>query len=121
MTERVHVVVINGVEFLMAEETQPVPVEFRAYYDEAGKVLFYTCDKPEGNYIVIDPLAFAEKRFDVRVKDGKLVKIVPGMIITKLKPNLEKGKCTSNQDISIIVNAEHKEHIKWKLDNHELR
>ena len=41
--------------------------EFRLYYDDKGYVITYTCEKLEGNYIVIDALAFAEARPDVRV------------------------------------------------------
>lgn len=121
MTERVKIIEINGVEYLVAEETKPTPVEFRVYYDEAGMVLFYTCDKPEGNYLVIDTMTYAEKRFDVRVIDGKLVKVVPGVIISKLKPNLVTGKCTTNEDISIIVDENYIDKTKWKLDTYELR
>jgi hypothetical protein len=46
--------------------------EFRLYYDERGCVLFYTCEKPEGNYIVIDSNTYAQGRPDVRVVDGKI-------------------------------------------------
>lgn len=121
MTERVKIVEINGVEYLMVEETKPQPVEFRVYYDEAGTVLFYTCEKPEGKYLVIDPLTYAEMRFDLRVIDGKLVKIIPGVTISKLKPNLDTGKCTSDEDISIIVNEDYPNKTKWKLESYELR
>jgi hypothetical protein len=34
------------------EQAPLVKPEFRLYYDDKGKVLFYSCEKPEGNYIV---------------------------------------------------------------------
>ena len=58
-------------------------IEFRLYYDDDGKVLFYTCEKPEGKYITIDRLTFAQARPDLRVIDGKLSNINPKAIITK--------------------------------------
>ena len=36
------------------EQVPLVKPEFRLYYDDKGKVLFYSCEKPEGDYIVID-------------------------------------------------------------------
>ena len=44
--------------------------EFRLYYKKDGSVDFYTCDNPEGNYIVIDAGVFAEARPDIKVIDG---------------------------------------------------
>ena len=56
---------------LVFEAPKIEPPEFRLYYDEeTGKVLFYTCEKPEGKYLVIDSVTFACARQDVRVIDG---------------------------------------------------
>jgi len=58
--------------------------EFRLYYDTAGRVISYTCDKLSGNYIVIDASTFAQGRPDVRVIDGKLSTISSGVVVSKL-------------------------------------
>jgi hypothetical protein len=119
MTERVKVVEINGIEYLVVEETKPDPIEFRLYYDENGRVLFYTCDKPEGNYIVIDQQTYVESRYDWVVKEGKLTKLVPGIVITKLKPSTEGIDCVFD-DVSILVDSKYTNIQKWKLDRYEL-
>jgi hypothetical protein len=77
--------------------------EFRLYYKEDGTVDFYTCDKPEGDYIVVDALAFAESRPDVKVVNGRITRVRPHAIVQKLKPS-NKGQLTSIDDISIITN-----------------
>ena len=121
MTERVKIIEINGEEFLMVEETSPIPVEFRLYYDDFGRVLFYTCDKPEGNYIVVDQQTYAEMRYDWRIVDGKLTKLIPGIIISKLKPNAMEGRNCASEDMSIIVDEDYADKQKWKLTSYELQ
>lgn len=119
MSERVVVVEIDGVEYLVVEEVQKQEVEFRLYYDERGKVLFYTCEKPEGQYIVIDKQTYIEARPDLCVKDGKLTKYIPGIIISKLEQDIDGIPCAKD-DISIIVDNDYKDHIKYKLVSYEL-
>ena len=101
--------------------------EFRLYYKEDGTVDFYTCDKPEGEYIIIDALAFAESRPDIKVVNGRIAKIRPHAIVQKLKPS-DTGQLTSIEDISIITDPT-KIKVKdfassrvqfWELCNHEI-
>lgn len=95
--------------------------EFRVYYDDEGRVLFYTCEKPEGNYLVIDATIFAQARPDLRVIDGKLSSINPKAIISKLKPDTE-GKACAADDVSILVDDAYQGSItNWKLSVHEHR
>lgn len=117
MSERVKVVEIEGVEYLVVEESKPKEVEFRVYYDELGKIICYTCDDLQGDYIIIDRQAFIEARPDMRVIDGKLTRYSPGVIISKLKPSIEGTNCAS-EDISIITDKNSK---NWKLHSYELR
>ena len=102
---------------------QPAPLvkpEFRLYYDDTGKVLFYTCDKPEGNYIVIDAATYAEGRPDLRIIDGRISKIVPNLVVSKLMPMVDGVMCTE-EDISIVVDTTYNDKtIKWKLNTYEL-
>lgn len=120
MIEILKVVVIDGVEQLVTELVETEQVQFRVYYDDNGTILFYTCDKPEGNYLIIDNATFAEKRFDLRVVDGKLVRLVPGMMISKYKPST-KGKICAADDISIVVDSDQVLTQKWELITNELR
>lgn len=85
--------------------------EFRLYYDDQGYIICYTCDKLEGNYIVIDALTFAEARPDVRVVDGQIVKSNTGAVISRLYPDTEGVMCEV-EDISIITDTDGQ---YWKL------
>ncbi len=49
--------------------------EFRLYYDENGNVLFYTCEKPMGNFIIVSSQVYFESRVDLKVIDGKITSI----------------------------------------------
>ena len=88
-------------------------LEFRLYYDDNGKVLFYTCDKPEGNYLVIDSKTYLSCRFDIKIVDGKIHSIYDKSIITKLVPDTEGTSCHPN-DISIIYEGSNSK--KWRLN-----
>jgi hypothetical protein len=96
--------------------------EFRLYYDEKGHVITYTCEKLDGNYIIIDAMTFAQARPDVRVVDGKLSTVAPHAVITKLMPDKSKGRVCAMEDISVVVSS--KDPIKkqkWKLNIYEIR
>ncbi len=85
--------------------------EFRLYYDDKGNVVTYTCEKLDGDYIVIDTLTFAEARPDVRVVDGKLIRAGSGAVISRLYPS-DTGVLCEAEDISIITEADGQH---WKL------
>lgn len=108
-------------EHVLIWEPKPLQKpEFRLYYDDKGKVLFYSCEKPEGNYIVIDAATYAAGRPDVRVIDGKISTAIPSLVVSKLMPNIE-GTCCTEEDISIIVDDNYKgKTTKWKLNTYEL-
>lgn len=94
--------------------------EFRLYYDNLGSVICYTCEKLEGNYIVIDALAFAEGRYDVRVVDGRIIKDAPNATIIRLVPSTEGTLCAA-EDLSVIVDEDDDiEKQYWNLAVYEL-
>lgn len=88
-------------EIIIFEPPKIENPEFRLYYDESGRVLFYTCEKPEGNYIVIDAITFAEARPDVRVVDGNILKSIANYVLVKFKPS-NSGTMCEVDDINII-------------------
>lgn len=110
-------------DYVMVFEAPKIePPEFRLYYDEEnGKVLFYTCEKPEGKYIVVDQVTFACARQDLRVLDGKLAKGFQSVVVSKLMPNDSLGVDCMIEDISIIADQEEGVTQKWKLNVYELR
>jgi hypothetical protein len=90
--------------------------EFRLYYDDRGNVTLYTCEKLEGNYILIDALTFAEARPDLKVVDGKLIKNNTGSVVSRIYKDTEGVLCEI-EDVSIITNTNGQ---YWKLKTHEL-
>ena len=73
-----------------------IPPEFRLYYNkETGHVLFYTGEKAEGDFIVIDAITFAAARSDLRIINGKISTVQAHAVVHKLMPHVEEGQaCT---------------------------
>ncbi len=90
--------------------------EFRLYYDDKGSVTGYTCEKLDGNYIVIDAITFAEARPDIKVVDRKIIKNHFGSVVSKLCKDTEGVLCEAD-DISVIAEADGQ---YWKLKTYEL-
>lgn len=96
-------------------------VELRLYYDDNGNVLFYTCDKPEGKYIVIDNDVYAQCRFDIKVLDGKIINPEQSILITKMVQD-DGGIACAKEDINIIVDDSYSgDKVKWKIKQHEFK
>ena len=87
--------------------------EFRLYYNEAGNVIHYSMEDLPGTFLVIDRLTFDQQRFDVRIKDGKIVKL-NHPASWKLAP-ADSGTPCHPEDMSIVVSkdAENKQH--WEV------
>jgi len=108
--------------FIILFETPKIePPQFRLYYDNNGNLICYTCEKLEGNYIVIDSLTYAAARPDVKVVDGKIVNLTSSFVVAKLKPSQAEGTACLSEDISIIANKKSVDITKWKLDIYELQ
>lgn len=102
----------NTEEYVITWEAPKIEKpEFRLYYDDRGNVVTYTCEKLDGDYIVIDALTFAEARPDVKVVSGKLVREGNGAVISRLYPNTSGVLCEA-EDVSIITEADGQ---YWKL------
>jgi len=98
------------------EAPEIVKPEFRLYYDKRGNVLFYTCEKPEGDYIVVDTLTYAEARPDVRVIDGMIVRDYTSAHCSRLHRSTDGTLCEA-EDVSIITEADGQ---YWKLETKSL-
>jgi hypothetical protein len=95
-------------------------IEYRLYHDEHGNPTFYTCEKPEGIYIVVDQQTYLECRFDVKIVDGKLIQLNQIALISKLVPSDTGTKCAAF-DINIIVKDDYEDTITWKVKTHEFQ
>ena len=103
---------MNDDEYVVVwEAPEIVKPEFRLYYDKSGNVLFYTCEKPEGDYIVIDAMTYAEARPDVRVLDGKIIRDTTVKLYSRLHKDNEGTLCEL-EDISVITETNGQ---YWKL------
>jgi hypothetical protein len=100
------------------EAPKIITPEFRLYYDDKGQVICYSCEKLEGQYIVIDALTYAIARPDVRIIDGKISTVAPDAVVYKLMPS-DDGTACASEDISIISDGSI-ETTKWKLRIYEL-
>lgn len=92
-------------------------VEYRLYYDDMGNILHYSCEKTEGNYLVIDVQTYAEGRHDIRIEDGVIVQahIIP--TIQKLVQSTTGTRCYIG-DVSIVVDDDYDgETNYWDITN----
>jgi hypothetical protein len=96
---------MDNEEVIIWEAPVIVKPEFRLYYDEKGCVISYSCGKHDGNYVIIDAQTYAESRPDVRVVDGKLVKINTHSVISRLVPDNEGTLC-EREDLSILTDVD---------------
>jgi len=91
-----------------------IRTEFRLYYNQDGSVLYYSMEDLPGNYIVIDRLTFDKARFDVRVKDGKIIK-QNHPASWKLSPVATSNYACHKEDVSIIVAKDFENKLHWEV------
>jgi len=80
----------------------PKPIYYRLYHDELGVPICYSHEDLPGNYIDVTPMDCAISSMNVRVVDGKLVKIQPRTRVTKLVPAAAGTPCDPH-DVTIIT------------------
>lgn len=91
--------------------------QHRLYYDEKGRPLFYSMEDLPGTWIEVTPTEYVIARYDIKIKDGKIIELPKTFHINKLRP-ATKGIACHPQDICLIVSADDP-HQKWNLDDHE--
>jgi len=91
---------------------------YRIYYDEFGYPTSYSVDDLPGNYIDVDAAVYMSGETNIRIIDGKIVKIkMAASFIFKLVPS-EEGICCEPNNVCIIVN-DTEPHTKWNLKTYE--
>ena len=86
----------------------------RLYYDEQGYPLFYSADDLPGIYLDVDVRTFMAASMQVRVQEGKLIKLDRYQHVNKLVPDPELGTCCDPADVSVVVDAT-RPHQRWRL------
>ena len=81
--------------------TDPIPVHYRLYYDDAGLPLFYSQEALPGKYIDVTPEQFALQDISVKVQDGRLIRRRTARM-TKLVP-AESGTLCHVDDVTVVV------------------
>lgn len=89
-------------------------LEFRLYYNDDGSVLHYSMEDLPGNYIVVDRLTFDQARYDVRIKNGKIVK-QRHPASWKLAPADEASYACHKKNVAIIVANDYANKVYWKV------
>lgn len=89
-------------------------LEFRLYYNpENGDPLHYSMEDLPGTFIVVDSQTFNELRFDIVVRDGKIIRTsVPQS--WKLTPADTGDYACHASDITLIVNDDYRNKKYWK-------
>lgn len=96
-------------------EQPQAKLEFRLYYDEHGNVVSYSMEDLPGNYIVIDRITFDQTRFDIKVKDGKIIKVSnPASWKLFLTDNETVHRCHPD-NVCIIVPADYQTPQYWEV------
>ena len=76
-------------------------IEYKIYYNlDSGKIENYTTDPLPGPYIVVDKDTFHKHRFDIRIRDGKIIPLKP--TVGKLRPDITGTPCHPS-DITIVT------------------
>jgi hypothetical protein len=81
--------------------TDPAPVYYRLYHNDAGEAQFYSHEALPGKYIDITPEQFTLQDMSVKVVDGKLIRLRTAMM-GKLVP-ADSGTLCHTQDVSVVV------------------
>ena len=80
--------------------------EYRLYHHEDGSVRCYSTQELEGDYVVIDQDTFAQHRYDVIVRDGRVYNPHRVKQHRKLVPS-STGTETSADDVTVIGQGQH--------------
>lgn len=102
-----------------AQRTKLPTIEFRVYYDDSGKVLTYTSEKLEGNYLVVTREQYLEARADAVVRDGQLHYTHIMSHLYKMTRNSTEGVKTSKYDINIL--SETGDTTFWNYTSYEIQ
>ena len=94
---------------------EPRPVSWRLYYNEAGEPIIYSMEQLPGTYIEVDAETYALASFNVRVQEGRLIKLQQA--VRRLAPGNIGTPCHPD-NVAIVVD-ETEPHQRWSMKTHE--
>lgn len=109
---------INDLKVSDPEQVKKL-TEYKVYYDSEGKVITYTTEKIDGQYILINKEQFDQARPDAIVKKGKLVYTHTMSHVIRLNRNSSQGVSVSKYDINIIDNST--DSVYWSNEFFEIQ
>ena len=92
--------------------TDPAPIYYRLYHDDAGTPLFYSQEDLPGKYIDITPQQFALQDMSVQVVDKKLIRRRTSWI-SKIV-HADSGTLCHHNDVTIVVDQQPGQYWKKK-------
>ena len=93
--------------------------EFRVYYDTDCRVLFYTTETPDGQYITITREQYCIGRPDAIVKNGQLIYTHLASTVARYQKKLSGDIRTSKYDINIL-SEDDADTVFWELTIHDI-
>jgi len=109
----------QGLEEFKQHQHKLVEVEFRLYYNKYGYPLFYTTEKVDGDYVIVDRETYTRGDYqNIKVDNGRILQRSPTDSL-KLVPHDSEGTCCNANDITLI--GESKNGQYWKIKTHEYR
>ena len=96
-------------------EQPEVKIEFRLYYDKHGNVICYSMEDLPGNYIAIDRVTFEQTRFDIKVKDGKIIKVSNPASWKLFPASTETMHRCHPDDVCIVVSKDYETPHYWEV------
>ena len=103
-------------EIWINQRTDQVEIEYRLYHDGQGWPLFYSTERVEGNYVVVDKQTYLDSPKHIRVVEGK-IKRIKVLFGKKLVP-AEQGQACDPADVCVIV-ADQLPSKKWGIKHEE--
>ena len=86
----------------MVDFDQPlIELEYRLYHDDHGAPLFYTCEKPKGEYIIVSKDEYERCRYDILVRDGNICYLNDISTSSKLVPG-DQGTATHPENVLLV-------------------
>jgi hypothetical protein len=98
---------------------EPLVPSYRLYYNDDGTPKYYSMEDMPDKYVEVDAEIFAIRPWNVKVVDGKLIRIDPPVIVQKLRPGQQTGTLCDPRDVCVVVHTNNS-HVTWNKTTNEI-